>query len=72
MTLPAVTLHPWMGGVIFVYALLEWWLPRTEKVQARSVIEALCNGIGVVFPFVKTMAGTPKEETILQPDEDVK
>ena len=34
----------WIGcAAVIVYALLEWWLPRTKWFKANSTIEALAN-----------------------------
>ena len=52
----------WMAMLTALYALLEWYLPRTNSVKARSVGEALANMIGAIVPAVKKVAGTPEDK----------
>lgn len=54
-------MKPWMIETLAsLYALVEWWLPRTDKIQARSVLEIVANvlrlipGVGVVLNKVGT------------------
>jgi lipid-A-disaccharide synthase-like uncharacterized protein len=49
----------WMMGIVGIYMVLEYALPRVQSVEARSVIEGIINLVGVVFPQVRAKAGSP-------------
>ena len=53
----------WTVVVGGAYALLEYALPRTNSVKARSVLEGLANLIGLLVPLAKKL-GTPDPEKL--------
>lgn len=56
----------------FCNALLEYWLGRTKKVKAGSVLEGVFNVIGVIWPKVAQLLGTPNGSRLELPAETTK
>ena len=50
----------WQILALLLLLIVEWWLPRTRSVEARSLIEAIANLLRAV-PLVRQL-GTPPVE----------
>lgn len=50
----------WLWFAIALYALVEYILPRTDKVKARSLLEAIANLLGaIIWRRIGVNLGTP-------------
>lgn len=68
-------LQPWMlYALVAVLYVVEWWLPRTNKVAARSTLELIANvlqlipGVGAMFSKLATPPAPSSTLTAIDKD----